>query len=148
MSPRMLFIVAVLLPAFAQGAGSQGESKVESEIRSAEANRFRALTENDLPALDRALSDDMVYTHASAWRQTKSEFLTSVRSGELIYHSFASDGLKIRVLGSTAWVTGHAAGKVRAKGQELDVSLLYLEVYVKNDGRWQLAAWESTRVGP
>jgi hypothetical protein len=45
-------------------------------------------------------------------------------------------------------VTGHAVAKVRAKGQELNVSLLYLEIYVKQAGTWQLAAWQSTRQGP
>jgi len=45
-------------------------------------------------------------------------------------------------------VTGDASAKVRSKGQELNVSLLFLEVYVKQEGRWQLAAWQSTRSAP
>jgi len=45
-------------------------------------------------------------------------------------------------------VTGNAAGKVRNKGQDLDVNLLFLEAYVKQEGRWQLVAWQSTRAAP
>jgi ketosteroid isomerase-like protein len=152
MKQRTLIVIAMMLLATlvsqAVPAKPQDQHDIESEIRAAETSRFRALTEADLPALERVLSDDLIYTHTSGWRQTKAEFLASVRSGELLYHSFASDGLRIRVFGSTVLVTGHAAAKVRAKGQEMDVSLLYLEAYVKQGGRWQLVAWQSTRLGP
>ena len=147
MKPTLLLVISTLLPLLVSQTGLAGQDPdVESQVREAETSRFRALTSADLPALEQALSDDLTYTHASGWRQTKAEFLASVRSGELVYHSFASDGLKMHVYGNTVLVTGHAAGQVRAKGQELDVSLVYLEAYVKQDGRWQLAAWQSTRV--
>jgi ketosteroid isomerase-like protein len=152
MKQRVLVMVAMMLATApvsqAAQAKPQGQYSLESEIRTAETSRFRALTEGDLPALQRALSDDLVYTHASGWRQTKAELLASLRSGELVYHSFSSDNLKIQPLGTAVVVTGHAAVKARAKGHELNVSLLYLEVYMKRDGHWQLAAWQSTRQGP
>jgi ketosteroid isomerase-like protein len=152
MKQRVLVMFAMMLAVMpvsqAAQAKPQSQHSLESEIRAADTSRFRALTEGDLPALERVLSDDLVYTHASGWRQTKAELLASLRSGELVYHSFSSDNLKIQVLGTAVVVTGHAAIKARTKGQELDVSSLYLEVYVKRDGRWQLAAWQSTRLGP
>jgi ketosteroid isomerase-like protein len=152
MKRRTLFVITMVLAAMpiSQAADTkpQEERNIEPEIRAAETSRFLALTEGDLPALERALSDNLVYTHASGWRQTKTELLASLRSGELVYHSFTSDGLKIRAFGSAVVVTGHAVAKVRAKGQELNVSLLYLEIYVKQAGTWQLAAWQSTRQGP
>ena len=141
MKLTILFIVSMML-APAQDRG------IESEVGKLEARRFRAMTEADVPTLERLLSDDLVYTHASGWRQTKAEFLASLRSGELIYHSFAPKNFKARAYGNTVLVTGRASGKVRSKGQELSVELFYLEAYVKQDGRWQLAAWESTRVAP
>jgi len=144
MKQAILFSIstALLVP---QAAPAQPQDTIESEIRKLEARRFRALTEADVPALERLLSDDLIYTHASGWRQTKAEFLASIRSGELLYHSFASDDVNVRGYGNVVVATGRAA-KVRAKGQELNVSLLYLEAYVKQDGRWQLVAWQSTRL--
>jgi len=41
--------------------------------------------------------------------------------------------------------TGRTVARVNSKGQEQDVTLLFLEVYVKQNGRRQLAAWHSTR---
>jgi ketosteroid isomerase-like protein len=135
--------IALLVP---QAVPAQLQDNLDSEVRNLEARRFRALTEADVPALERLLSDDLIYTHASGWRQTKTEFLASVRSGEVLYHSFASDDVHVRDYGNVVLATGHAAAKVRAKGQELNVSLLFLEAYVKQDGRWQLVAWQSTRL--
>lgn len=151
MKQRTLLVIGTMLavmPVSQAAAKPPNQRGLGSEIRAADDSRLRALVESDLPALERGLSDDLVYTHASGWRQTKAELLASLRSGELVYHSFSSDNLKIQPLGTAVVVTGHAAARVRAKGQELDVSLLYLEVYVKRDGRWQLAAWQSTRQGP
>ena len=142
MKLTILFIVSMML------APAQDQLSMEVEVGNLEARRFRAMTEADVPTLERLLSDDLVYTHASGWRQTKAEFLASLRSGELIYHSFAPKNFKARVYGNTVLVTGRASGKVRSKGQELSVELFYLEAYVKQDGRWQLAAWESTRIAP
>ena len=126
MKQSILFIVSIMLPALLAPvpARAQHPLNTELEVRDLEARRFRAMTERDVPALERLLSGDLVYTHASGWRQTKAEFLAALL------------------------VTGRASGKVRSKGQELNVELLYLEAYVKQDGRWQLAAWESTRLAP
>jgi hypothetical protein len=74
MKPTTLFIVFMML------APAQDRRSVEVEVANLEARRFRAMTEADVPTLGRLLSDDLVYTHASGWRQTKAEFLASLRS--------------------------------------------------------------------
>jgi ketosteroid isomerase-like protein len=152
MKKCVLFMISMMLPAILPAAAARPEPQhlrsVELEIKSLEARRFQALTEADVPTPESLLSDDLVYTHATGWRQTKAEFLASVRAGEIQYHSFTSADVKVRVYGSTAVVTGRASVKARAKGQELNVELLFLEAFVKQDDRWQLVAWQPTRVGP
>jgi len=138
----ILFAVSMLAAMFAP---AQDQPNIDRQVRELDARRFRAMTAADLTTLDGLLSADLVYTHASGWRQTKAEFLASLRSGELIYRSFASENINAKAHGNTIVATGRASGKVRNKGAELNVDLLYLEVYVKQDGQWQLAAWESTR---
>jgi hypothetical protein len=145
MKQAILFSISLTL-LVPQTVRVQPQATLETEIGNQQAFRFRAFTEADVPALERLLSDDLVYTHASGCRQTKAELLASIRSGELQYHSFASDEVKVRGYANVVLVTGRAAASVRAKGQELNVRLLYLEAYVKQDGRWQLVAWQSTRL--
>lgn len=139
-------LAGIVLPAARLKA--QDPHSVELEIRNLEARRFQALTRADFPALETLLSDDLVYTHATGWRQNKAEFLASLRSGELQYHSITTDNVKVRIYGSTAVVTGAASIKAKAQGQERRVELMYLEVFAKQDRRWQLVAWQSTRQSP
>jgi ketosteroid isomerase-like protein len=127
---------------------AQTPDTAQSEIASLDTQRCDALTRGDVQTLDRLLSKDLVYTHATGWRQTKAEFLASIRSGELRYHVFTMHTVSSHVYGDTVIVTGSASGKVRNKGQELGVSLLFLEAYAKQEGRWQLVAWQSTRPTP
>jgi hypothetical protein len=150
MKQPIFFIIAIILAATFVPAQetAQDQRGVALEVRGLEERRFRAMTEADVPTLDRLLSGDLVYTHASGWRQGKPEFLSAIRTGELVYHSFASQQFQAKAYGDTLVVWGNAPGKVRSKGEELNVDLLYLEVYVKQEGRWQLAAWESTRLAP
>jgi ketosteroid isomerase-like protein len=152
MHRQLILISAILMAALAmQGSWTmlaQTQENTESEIQSLDARRSKALTQGDVQALDQILSKDLIYTHASGWRQTKAEFLASIRSGELKYHVFAMHGVRARPYGNTVIVTGDASAKVRAKRQELDVSLLFLEAYARQDGRWQLVAWQSTRSMP
>jgi len=120
----------------------------EQEFQRLEYRRFRAMLEADIPALGNLLSDNLVYTHATGWRQNKGEFLASVRAGDIKYHSISSDHLQVHVYGSTAVVTGNASIKANLQGQEIAVDVVYLEVFVKQDSVWRLAAWESTRRNP
>jgi len=147
MNRLMMWIGAVLFAAAIQPrpAAAQTPENTESEIRSLDARRLAALTQGDVRSLDDLLAKDLAYTHASGWRQTKAEFLSSIRSGELKFHTFNMRDVSVRVYGDTVIVTGGADAKVNSKGQELDVRLLFLEVYVKEGGRWRLAAWQSTR---
>jgi ketosteroid isomerase-like protein len=147
MKQAILFGISMAL-LVAQSVPAQSQGNIELEITNLQALRFRAMTQADVTTLERLLSGDLIYTHASGWRQTKAEFLASIRSGELLYHSFASNDVNVHGYGNVVLATGRASAKVGAKGQELDVSLLYLEAYVKQDGRWQLVAWQSTRFVP
>jgi ketosteroid isomerase-like protein len=145
---RLTISIATVLAALyinAHTMTAQSPDTPESEVASVDIQRCEALTRGDVQALDHMLSKDLVYTHATGWRQTKAEFLASVRSGELRYHVFTMHTVSSHAYGNTVIVTGSASGKVLNKGQDLDVSLLFLEAYVKQEGRWQLVAWQSTR---
>jgi Domain of unknown function (DUF4440) len=116
MKQPILFIIAMIFAAVfvPVQATAQSPRSVELEVHDLVAHRFQAMTEVDLPALERLLSNDLVYTHASGWRQSKTEFLASLRSGELVYHSFASESQQAKAHGDTMPVTGRASGKVRS----------------------------------
>ena len=48
----------------------------------------------------------------------------------------------MRTYGDVAVVTGSATMKVSARGS---FGIRYTDVYAKQDGSWQMVAWQSTR---
>jgi ketosteroid isomerase-like protein len=135
----------VCLVPFAQ---AQVKGDGESEIRELERQRFRAMERVDVATLNRILSDDLIYTHANGLQQTKAELIGVLGSGDFKYESIAPDDVRVRVLKDTALVTGRASMKIKSGAGEQTFKLCYLDVYVKQDGRWQMVAWQSSRVAP
>ena len=142
--------IRVYPTAEAAAAGSDSEHKVrgraEREIPDLEIQRFKAMTDQDTVALDHILSDDLTYTHSSARIDTKAQFISSIRSGELKYLSIAPGDLKVRAYGNTAVVTGRASINSEMRGQPMTAELRFTDTYVLQGGRWQMVAWESTPI--
>jgi ketosteroid isomerase-like protein len=120
----------------------------EREIRELETQRFRAMERVDVATLNRILSDDLIYTHANGMHQTKSELIGVLGSGDMKYESIAPEDIRVRIYNDAAVVTGRASIKIKAAGEEQSFKICYLDVYVKQDGRWQMVAWQSSRVAP
>ncbi len=120
--------------------------QAEQEIRQREIRRFEAMVRGDVAALDDILSEDLTYTHATGVFETKAEFIAKLKSGQTKYESFAPEDMLVRLYGTTCVVTGMARVKVRVKGEPLSFQLRFTDVYVKKGDRWQMVAWQATRL--
>ncbi len=97
----------------------------------------------DRAALERFLAEDLQYAHAGGQRQTKAEYIAAVTKGAARYESFVFSDVTVRVSGKAAWLTGFV--DVKLVGQE-SFRVRTMQVYVKNEGQWQMAAHQSTRI--
>jgi ketosteroid isomerase-like protein len=122
------------------------DQQAEHEIRQRETRRFEAIVQKDLAALDDILSDDLSYTHTTGTHETKTEFIGKLKSGQLKYESLTPEDIRVRVYGTTGVVTGVARVKVQVKGEALRFRLRFTDVYVKKENRWQMVAWQATRL--
>jgi hypothetical protein len=111
-----IVLLAMLPPAAAQSKPLDRRCD-ESEIKSLEVRRFQAMMAADLPALENLLSDDLVYTQASGWRQNKAEFLASIRTGEMQYHSITSVTLRCASTAAPRWSQAPLRSKRERKGK-------------------------------
>jgi ketosteroid isomerase-like protein len=118
----------------------------EADVRKAEEARIAATIKGDLAALSALLAEDMTYGHSSAKIETKAEFLELLKTGYYQYKSIAPREVTVRLYGETALLGGLADIDVVSGGQPLSVKLRFLEVWVKQGGRWKLAAWQSVRL--
>lgn len=111
-----------------------------------ERRRFAAMVAQDLEALEPMLAEELNYGHSNGEVETKPQFLETIRTGRIKYEALDVKKLDVRLYDDIALVTGSVACKAQVGGQPLQIDLRYTDAYVRRDGRWQLIAWQSTRV--
>jgi ketosteroid isomerase-like protein len=121
-------------------------ARVADEIATADANRYAALVAGDLAAVARYLGDELTYTHSSSVVDTKEAYLDALRSGKVVYRQTERSDLKIVPYGCVGVMTGRGDFKVTLDGKDIEVPLRFTNVWVMRDGRWQMVAWEATRI--
>ncbi|HET6175286.1 MAG TPA: nuclear transport factor 2 family protein [Candidatus Sulfotelmatobacter sp.] len=101
----------------------------------------RALIAADAAELSRIFADDYVQYDESGKALTKHDVITNLTSGKIRFVSMRSTGRRIRVLrDDVATVHGSEEDEVEQAGQRLVVRYIYLDVVMKRDARWQIAA--------
>ena len=120
--------------------------EAERVVLQAEGARIQAMLAGDLPVLNTFLAADLTYVHSGGQLETKTEFIERLRTGHLRYRRLDREEVRARVYGKTAVVTGRAHVEVDADGEQHAFEIRFLEVWVSKNGRWQMVAWESTRI--
>jgi ketosteroid isomerase-like protein len=108
--------------------------------------RMEAMARKDLAALDALISEDLVYTHSTARLDTKQSLLGAMESGATVYTSVLPSEVKAQDLGDTVVLTGSARIGVLAQGRANDFAVRFTDVWANKAGKWQMVAWQSTRL--
>ncbi len=124
------------------------QSQVVAEVIGADAERYKAMENRDMPTLARYLADDLVYTHSTAVVDSKATYIESLRSGKVHYKHTVRSDVRVIPYGCTAVMTGRGDFKVAVDGKDIEVALRFTNVWVMNDEGWQMVAWEATRIPP
>lgn len=135
----ILFFLLLNAPVFGQ------TEAVTREILAVQQARFNAMTGKDTLALRDLLTDDLVYIHSNAMAENKSQHLTAIVSGKVIYEKMTPDVTKVRHYGKIAIADGRVNVKGILNGQAFDIVLVYTAVYQKFKNKWRLASWQSTK---
>lgn len=117
----------------------------EDAVRIAERDRFAAMVNSDTATLGLLLAAELSYTHGDGRVVDKAMFLADLRTGDFDYLSIQPTGVKVRVLGDTAIVTGTAAMQVVNKGSPAQIRIVYTCTHIRRNGSWQMVAWHATR---
>jgi len=108
--------------------------------------RMEAMARKDLAALDALIAEDLVYTHSTARLDTKQSLLGAMESGATVYTSVAPSEVKAQDLGDTVVLTGSARIGVLSQGRPNSFAVRFTDVWSNKAGRWQMVAWQSTRL--
>ena len=113
-------------------------------VREAANGWTQAAVKQDSAALHKYLAEDLQYAHAGGKTQNRDEYIAAVMTGPSHYESFTFSDVTVRVYGKVAVLTGFV--DVKIPGQEA-FRVRTLQVYTDNNGQWQMAAHQSTRLG-
>ena len=116
------------------------------EIIALDKRRMEAMCRQDIAMLNDVLADDLIYTHSSARVDTKQSLLDGMQSGTTVYTSIEPSDVRAQALGDAVVLTGVARIGVTSNGRPLDFGVRFTDVYARRDGRWQMVAWQSTRL--
>jgi ketosteroid isomerase-like protein len=108
--------------------------------------RMEAMAKKDIAALNALISDDLVYTHSTARLDTKQSLIGNMESGSTVYTSVVPSDVKAQDLGDTVVLTGSCKIGVMSQGRPNSFGVRFTDVWANKGGKWQMVAWQSTRI--
>ena len=108
--------------------------------------RMQAMAAKDIATLEAVLADDLIYAHSTARLDTKQSLIGNMVSGATVYTGVEPSDVKAQDLGDAVVLTGTAQIKVVSNGTPNAFGVRFMDVYARRNGRWQMVAWQSTKL--
>jgi hypothetical protein len=124
-----------------------GPPTAEQQLLRADTERFKAMVDGDVATLERLLAVELTYIGTTGRIEDKHAVVYGIKSGKAKYSSIIPSERQVHVMGTVA----NVIGVVVIRGDEADgsdIGVRYTSVHVLRDGRWQMVAWQSTRIAP
>ena len=118
----------------------------EEELRQAETGWAAAVQKADFAALERILGDRLIYNHSTGVVEDKQQYLGRLRKGLQKYELIEHADMQVRAYGDAGVVSARVRMKGRSDQRLFDDRLIMLHVWVKQGGRWQLVAHQTTKL--
>ena len=121
-------------------------AQTEEEKLTATLKEFhQALVNKNTASINQQTDKALSYGHSNGWIETKADMIKDLETGYIVYHSFKEDSLKITINDSIANARFVADVRATMNGNDTNVHLKVLEVWVKKGKRWILFARQGVR---
>jgi len=114
------------------------QPKDTTALKNISHEKFEWLVAKDTVNLKILLDDNLQFIHSNGWIQTRTDMIKDLASGKLNYLKVTVETDTVRLIQNTGIVTGKGTFKVMLDGKEVELKLLYTEVYVLNKKQWKL----------
>jgi ketosteroid isomerase-like protein len=133
---RFMFFLVCASAALAQTPADESAAVLQ-----AERDGCIAYLRGDADRIANFLTDDYTLTNSKGEVTTAADDIEDARSGRVHYDVFENYDMRARVYGGhTAIVTGKTKVKGNAEGKPIDIIVQFTDTFVKQNGRWRLAA--------
>jgi len=140
--------VVLALPTIAlakeKGTGATAD---EATLKKIEQELTDTIVKSDTSAFEKYLASDYLGIGPDGVTQNKSELLADIKSGTLKLESSNLSDMKIQVAeADMAVVVYRSDDKGTYKGKDITGQYRWLDVFVKRDGKWQIAIDQGTPI--
>jgi len=130
-------------PAYGQEKKAPSTSEV---IKQLERDWTDAQKAGDIAKLSQIIADDWSGLGTDGNKSTKAEFLEGIKSGRSKMTAFEFGPMDVKVLGTVAIVQGSDTEKSVTNGQDSSGKWVWMDVFVKRDGKWQAVRSQTAMV--
>jgi hypothetical protein len=115
-----------------------------TEIAELEDQRFQAMVERDVGALDRLIDDHGFFLDSTGRPQSKDDILKKFRTGSRQYQRIDVTERRLNLTKQRAISTGYLSIIEKVGGKLVQASVRYMAIYAEQAG-WRLVSWQATR---
>ena len=147
-TPVLAFAIATLLAACAAAPAPAPDA--EAQVLALEREVCLAYLHGDVEAMRRDLTEDFTLVNGRGETSTRAEDLETARTGSIRYRRFENSGSRVRLYGAdTAIVTGiTSVAGTTASRHDFELRVRFTDTYVRQEGRWRLAASQASSALP
>ena len=132
----MVLLFPLLLATCAPGQSAPADVELARVSRAYDT----AITQRNLSALEKFIAPGAVFTTATGRVMERAAVLEMLAAPDTHYESVESDDIKRRITGDVAVETGRVKVQGKRKGQPVDETQRYTDVWVRQNGSWRLIA--------
>jgi ketosteroid isomerase-like protein len=144
---RAVVLAIFLVPTYILAARAQTQSDPTTVLADIEQQLPKLMLAGDQAGYGAFLTDDWSVINTDGQILTKDQVLRQMFvTGERRVDAIAVDDVKVRPLGDVAIVTGRTVASGVVRGTKVTATLRFTDVFVRRNGRWQIAASQGTRV--
>lgn len=100
----------------------------------------------DTDALQRLLSDDLIWTHSSGKTESKAEVIKALAEGAVAYEALEMTQDRVLRSGGSFVHQGVLHGSAVRDGETKILNARFLSVWQEVENQFQLVAWQSTNL--
>jgi hypothetical protein len=141
--------VGLALPTITLAKEKGTDADVEATVKKIEQQLIDGIVKSDNSPFEKYLTSDYLGIGPDGVTQNKSELLSDIKSGTLKLESSMLSDIKVQVADADmAVVVYRTNDKGTYKGKDITGEYRWLDVFVKRDGKWQVAIDQGTQIAP